>query len=191
MTKKGNNIIGILVIILAVCVVIGMVLIGTKKDQTSLGKYFNNVDKVVGSELYESLLNLSEANYPNTPEEIVKIYTNGYRLLYGDKIKDLSIVNTILKQQRLLFSDEILSKNTLEQQEKEVLKNIENLKQQKNKIIGITIEKGKIGEDNEAKVVVNVQDNILQEYTYTYLLKKDEQEKWKIFSFENISNFDK
>lgn len=187
MTKKGNNIIGALVIILGIFAVIAMLVFGIKKEENSTTKYFNDVDKVVASEIYEKILELDEDTYPATPKAVLDTYLGGYRLLYGDKIKDLSIVDNILEKQRILLSNKILEGTSLEKQKEIVLNNIANLKNQKIKVTQVFIEENNKLDGDTEEMTVKIQDNMLQQYEYIYTLKKENENIWKIASFKNIA----
>lgn len=185
MSKKGNNTISVLFIILIIFIMIGFLGISIfKSGQTS--KYFSKEDSSVAQPLYDKIMSLTEDNYPKTPEEVVSLYTDGYKLLYGDKIKDLSIVPNILEKQRLLFSEQLIAQNGLEEQTTAVLNNIENLKQNKVKITNITIKDTNYTNKNNTEATVKVvnQDNLFQIYYYIYYLEM-EADQWKITGWYN------
>ncbi|WP_250277818.1 DUF6715 family protein [[Clostridium] colinum] len=185
MTKKGNNVIGILFIILVIFILIGFFVFSSINSNDTAG-YFDKEDKSVAKPIYEKVMSISEENYPKTPEEVVSLYTEGYKLLYGDKIKDMSIVSNILEKQRILLSDEIISKNSLEEQTNNVLASIENLKENKVKITSIEVKPTMYDprNNNIAYVKVDKKDNLFQTYYYLYYLKI-EGDKWKITGWYN------
>lgn len=185
MTKKGNNTISILFIILIIFIMIGFLGISMfKSEQTS--KYFDKEDKSIAQPIYDKIMSLTEDEYPKTPEEVVKLYTDGYKLLYGEKIKDLSIVPNLLEKQRLLLSEQLIAQNGLEEQTTAVLNIIENLKQNKLKITNINIKDTSYINQNNTKATVKVvnQDNLFQIYYYIYYLEI-EQNQWKITGWYN------
>lgn len=185
MTKKGNNTISVLFIILIIFIMLGFFSISIfKNGQTN--KYFDKENKSVAQPLYEKIISLTEDNYPKTPEEVVSLYTDGYKLLYGDKIKDLSIVPNILEKQRLLLSKQLISQNSLEEQTTSVLNSIENLKQNKVKITNINIKDTSYTNQNNTKATVKVvnQDSLFQVYYYIYYLEMEENQ-WKITGWYN------
>ena len=186
MTKKGNNIIGILFIVLVVCILVGFFVISMIKNRDTAG-YFNKDDKIAAEAIYEKVMSISEENYPITPEEVVTLYTEGYKLLYGDKIKDTSIVPNILEKQRILLSDEILTNNPIEEQEKNVLSSMENIKNNKVRLTSIEIKPVMYdpSDSNVAYVKVDKKDNLFQTYYYLYYLERQPDEKWKITGWYN------
>lgn len=184
-SKKGNTIIGILFIVLVLFVIVGFIGISfLKSDGTS--KYFYKEDSVGAQNLYDNIMRISEENYPKTPEGVVNKYTEVYKLLYGNKIKDLSIVPNILDKQRILLSDDLLDSNSFEEQVNEVLYSIENLKNNKVKITSIEVKSFSYDQiDNTlAYVKVDKTDSLFQKYYYIYHLKL-ENEKWKITGWYN------
>ena len=186
MTKKGNNIIGILFIVLVVCILVGFFVISMIKNRDTAG-YFNKDDKITAEAIYEKVMSISEENYPITPEEVVTLYTEGYKLLYGDKIKDTSIVPNILEKQRILLSDEILTNNPIEEQEKNVLSSMENIKNNKVRLTSVDVKPVMYdpADSNVAYVKVDKKDNLFQTYYYLYYLERQPDEKWKITGWYN------
>lgn len=188
MTKKGNNIIGILFIVLVVCILVGFFVISmiNNRDTDTVG-YFNKDDKIISEGIYEKVMSINEENYPITPEEVVTLYTEGYKLLYGDKIKDTSIVPNILEKQRILLSDEILGNNPIEEQEQNVLSSMENIKSNKVRLTSVDIKPAMYDpkDSNIAYVKVDTKDNLFQTYYYLYYLERQQDEKWKITGWYN------
>lgn len=185
MTKKGNNLIGSLFIFLVIFILIGFFVISRLRTGDESG-YFNKEDQVGAKVLYENINNISEENYPNTPDKVVSLYTDGFKLLYGDKIKDMSIVPNIVEKQRILLSDEIVASNSLEEQTENVLNSIKNIKEKKVKITTIDLKSTTYDSRNNKKayVKVNKVDNLFQTYYYIYHLKL-EGDKWKITGWYN------
>lgn len=185
-SKKGTNTIGILFIVLIVCI-IGAFFIASSKEGTETAGYFNKEDKIVADELYEKVMTINEDSYPQTPEEVVTLYTEGYKLLYGNKIKDLTIVPNILEKQRILLSNEIISKNSFEEQEKNVLSSIENLKKNKVYITNISVKPVTYDnkDNNKAYIRVETNDNLFQTYYYLYYLQRGKDGKWRITGWYN------
>ncbi len=186
MTKKGNNIIGILFIVLVVCILVGFFVISMINNRDTVG-YFNKDDKIISEGIYEKVMSINEENYPITPEEVVTLYTEGYKLLYGDKIKDTSIVPNILEKQRILLSDEILGNNPIEEQEQNVLSSMENIKSNKVRLTSVDVKPAMYDpkDSNIAYVKVDTKDNLFQTYYYLYYLERQQDEKWKITGWYN------
>ncbi|MBS5794792.1 MAG: DUF6715 family protein [Lachnospirales bacterium] len=184
-SKKGNNIIGILFIILVIFIIIGFFSISMVKTGDTSG-YFNKEDKSIAQSIYDKIIAITEENYPKTPEEVVSIYTESYKLLYGDKIKDLSIVPNIIEKQRILLSDNLVANNALDEQINTVLANIENLKSNKIKVTSINIKSTDYDQNDNtlAYVKVTKEDSAFQTYYYVYYLKL-EGDKWKITGWYN------
>lgn len=184
-SKKGNNIIGILFIILVIFIIIGFFSISMIKTGDTSG-YFNKEDKAIAQSIYDKIIAITEENYPKTPEEVVTLYTESYKLLYGDKIKDLSIVPNIIEKQRILLSDNLVANNALDEQINIVLSNIENLKINKIKVTSTNIKSTYYDQNDNtlAYVKVTKEDSAFQTYYYIYYLKL-EGDKWKITGWYN------
>lgn len=185
-SKKNSSIISILFIILVISIigVFFVISIGNKKDTDG---YFVKEEKNNATTLFNKIISISEENYPKTPEDVVTIYTDGYKLLYGEKIKDLSIVPTILQKQRILLSDEILNKNPADEQQKNVYASIENLKKNKVKLTNVVVKPVMYDtkDENLAYVRVEQKDNLFQTYYYIYHLQKSLDGKWRISGWYN------
>lgn len=186
MSKKGNNVIGILVSILGISLIFGVVVISFFQKGSN-ENYFKKQDRVFSEKVFESLINLNEDNYPDTPEDLVFLYTNTYRLLYGDKIKNFDVLPIILEKQRMLFSKQLLENNPLEEQILRVKKNLEFLSENKMKIINTYVKDVTYDKNNGNIAYVNVikQDNLFESYYYKYYLQKYEDKKWKITGWYN------
>ena len=183
--KKGNNIIGMLFIVLVLFIIGAFLAISFLKSEGT-SKYFYKEDSVGAQNLYNNIMSISEENYPKTPEEVVNKYTEAYKLLYGNKIKDLTIVPNILDKQRILLFEDLLASNPFEEQVNEVLYSIENLKNNKVKITSVEIKSASYDQmDNTlAYVKVDKIDSLFQKYYYIYHLKL-ENDKWKITGWYN------
>lgn len=185
MSKKGNNLIAILFIVLIVGFVgIFLALYFFNSDDSS--KYFNKDSAVASQNLYDNILSINEASYPQTPDEVSSYFADTLKLLYGNKIEDFSIVPTILTKQRILLSDELNKNNSLEQQQKDVLVSIKNLKDLKVYITTINLQPATYDPNDKNLAFVKVKniDNLFQNYYYIYHLKL-QNGKWKIIGWYN------
>ena len=185
MSKKGNNIIGILFIVLMVFILTGIFINARLKEDKS-SSYFNKEDRTGSKLLYENIMNLTEEKYPSSPDYVVRLYTDTQKLLYGDRIVNDTIVNNIIEKQRILLSNKILTTNSLEQQEQLILENIKNIKENKVKVTRIDLKQSIQDFKNNKKsyVKVAITDNLFQTYYYIYHLEI-ENGKWKITGWYN------
>lgn len=185
MSKKGNNIIGILVIILIIFTIGGFFAYYNIKNGETKG-YFKKEEVSVAQPLYDKIMALNEEEYPKTPEEVVILFTDVSKLLYGDKIKDMSIVSSILEKQRLLLSNNLVDTNSLQEQTENVLAIIENLNANKVKITSIDVKPTVYDQKNNSKAYVKVdtKDSLFQTYYQIYYLELEE-DKWKITGWYN------
>lgn len=196
--KKNNDKIGkifiSLLVALGIFFIIGLVFLSfMQKDDVS--SYFTK-DSVNSSEkIYNSLINLTEDNYPESPEKVVELYTESYKLLYGDRIKKEHINNlvpTILEKQRILFSDKLIIDNPIEEQTLNVKNNINFFQNEGLKIVFVELKPVIYNQEDPQKAYVNVvfQDNSKpsndvnsHNYYYKYYLSKDRNGKWRITGF--------
>ncbi len=185
MTKKGNNTIGALVIILVAFIIVGFFSYSMLKNGETAGYFYKDAESVA-QPLYDKIMALSEEAYPKTPEEVVSLFTDVNKLLYGDKIKDTSIVPAILEKQRILLSDNLVAKNSLEDQTESVLASIENLKSNEVKVTSVDIKPTVYDQKNNKKAYVKVdtKDSLFQTYYQVYYLEL-EGDKWKITGWYN------
>lgn len=185
MSKKGNNVIGILVIILIILTIGGFFAYYNIKNGETKG-YFKKEEVSVAQPLYDKIMALNEEEYPKTPEEVVILFTDVSKLIYGDKIKDMSIVSSILEKQRLLLSNDLVDTNSLQEQTENVLAIIENLNANKVKITSIDVKPTVYDQKNNSKsyVKVDTKDSLFQTYYQIYYLEL-EGDKWKITGWYN------
>lgn len=185
-TKKSNNVIGTLIIVLTGLIIVCIVGYGVIQNKNII-KIFKKDDSIMSRKTYEQILEISDENYPKTPDEVMQIYADTYKLLYGNKIEDNIVIKPILKKQRVLFSKNLLDKNPFDKQLENIIKNMDNLKMQEVYMIGIHLKPVIYDSENANKAYIRVfnQDNYFKNYYYIYYLERDENSKWKITAWYN------
>lgn len=185
-SKKVSNTIGILIVFLFVTIISGFFIFGILINDKS-EDYFEKEDQANSQKIYKSIMAVDEDNYPKTPEEVVKLYTDGYKLIYGGKIKDMSILPYIIEKQRIFFSEQLLRDNPFEQQQINILESIDFLSENTMKIINITINPTIYDDKDKNKAYVRVlkEDNTFVPYYYVYYLEKGVDKKWRITGWYN------
>lgn len=179
---KGNmfTLISIIAVMLAMFFVTRYQKAGKQKEATM--ESLSEVQKILNMDL--------ESDYPKTPREVAKLHGDITRLLYSgiedDEIKDLAI------KARELYDEELLEKNPMDQYLKDLYSDI-----------ALWI---KLGRKIENNFVVNEQDEEIikkdgKEYATAYisflitekgktseqrkyLLRKDNNKKWKVLGWE-------
>lgn len=192
--NSTNKVIALLLGILGISLVIALVAITVVQKNSS--SYFIQDTAISTEKIYNNLLDLTEDNYPQSPEEVVNLYTESYKLVYGNRIKTEyidTVLPTILEKQRLLFSEQLINDNPIESQITSVKEIIDFLS--KNKLKIISIETLPVIYDHEnpniAHVNVKIQDNSIKEknetsfttYYYKYYLELGINGKWHITGF--------
>lgn len=71
-------------------------------------------------------------NYPSTPREVLKMYSRLQTCAYNQGLSDKDLT-AIIEQMRMLFDDELITANSLEQQLEDVKKEIKQF-QKKSKL---------------------------------------------------------
>lgn len=192
-SNSATKLIALLLLILGISLILGLVFVSLNQKE-SLSYYFTKETNNSSEKIYNNLLNLTEENYPDTPEKVVEIYTDSYKLLYGGRIKEEylnELIPIILEKQRILFSNELVNSNPVEQQIQFVKENVEFFQKEKLKIVSININPPIYDQNDNNLVYFNItmQDNSKptethsQNYYFKYHLKKDSNNKWHIIGF--------
>lgn len=137
-------------------------------------------------------------NYPSTPREVLKMYSRLQTCAYNQGLSDKDLT-AIIEQMRLLFDDELIAANSLEQQLEDVKKEIKEFKKKKQTISNYVIDKDssvkekKIKEKEYATLVVSYLIKEDRGYNKTYeqfILRKDAENKWKILGWDLVKGED-
>lgn len=199
-TKSFNNLVGVLIGIIIISIVIGVLITGESSDNSE--SYFNKTSATSSELILEELLQISEENYPKTPEEVIDTYITAYKLLYGEKILDEKtkeiinpdIVQIILSAQRYLLSDELKELNPLETQVQNVIFNISSIIDEDARIIDNSYSPAIYSSFNPKLATVRVSHigNGFTQYFQEYELEKDFEDKWRITRWYNTDeNYNK
>ncbi|MBR1442647.1 MAG: hypothetical protein IJ583_03850 [Firmicutes bacterium] len=186
-SQVGSNIIAFLVMLVGIGLIITFIVLSSKNNE----EMFISEKIPEGKQLYERLMELSNENYPETPEETVKMFGNAYMLLYGNFLKDESHYNEILMQQRLLYDNELLDLNSLEMQEIMLKDAIDTLKKDKFYIVNFETLPAvySLKNNQEARVRVKMNGSDFSDIYWNYYLKKDENSgKWKITAWKQATS---
>lgn len=137
-------------------------------------------------------------NYPSTPREVLKMYSRLQTCAYNQGLSDKDLT-AIIEQMRMLFDDELIAANSLEQQLEDVKKEIKEFQKKKQTISNYVIDKDssvkekKIKEKEYATLVVSYLIKEDRGYNKTYeqfILRKDAENKWKILGWDLVKGED-
>jgi len=187
--KKTTNLISILVLLIGISILIAISV--TAYNNWIASPQAGRFVKEKNSEalkIYNEVMAFNEIeDYPKTPDEVIELYNKSYRLLYGNMIKDETVIDEVLHQQRKLYTEELLELNTYEQQLEELKSSIESLKEQKLDIIDIKQKPALYDAQKNNKsctIRITQTGSNFSKFYWNYFLEKDENDKWKILGWK-------
>lgn len=143
------------------------------------------------SPVQELLVQDLSTNYPNTPKEVVKLYSEITRCFYGEEYSEEEF-NKLAKMSRQLFDDELVANQDEESYVRSLRAEIANYRQQNRLISSYSISSSadveyyKYKEDDWAQLIamysIKTGGNV-RPSKERYLLRKDDAGHWKIFGF--------
>ncbi len=137
-------------------------------------------------------------NYPSTPREVLKMYSRLQTCAYNQGLSEKDLT-AVIEQMRVLFDDDLIAANSLEQQLEDLKKEIKEFQKKKQTISNYVIDKDssvkekKIKEKEYATLVVSYLIKEDRGYNKTYeqfILRKDEENKWKILGWDLVKGED-
>lgn len=184
MKKKTNLKNFIILIVLALLIVGAFVLVanrGSKKDETPV--MMTAVEEVLNRNL--------DMNYPATPKEVVKMYSEITRCFYAEEYTEEQLLE-MAEQSRKLFDDELRANQTDDQYVMNLNSVIHNYKEQKRIISSFSVASASDVEYYDFKgdkwarlmaVYTIKTDHVFDTSKEEYLLRKDADGHWKIFGW--------
>ncbi len=177
----------IVLIVMALLIVAAFLLLanrGGTRDESNISR--TAVEEVLDRNL--------EKNYPATPKEVVKLYSEITRCFYGETYTDEQLV-ALADQSRLLFDDELRANQTDQQYLMNLQTVIANYKEEKRTISSFSVSSASDVDYQEMDgykwahlmAVYTIKTN----HTFStskeeYLLRKDAQGHWKIYGWRVI-----
>lgn len=171
----------------------------------ALGYYYYLANRTLPQDAIEQAANNTElaalttrdieANYPESPKEIVDLYARITRAYYDSNTSDEK-VQELGKQARLLFDDELKGTQTEEEFLKALQEDVDSYRSIKRYVSEYKIEGSsdtkytKLNSKEYASVdmVYYIRDNSKLEYSYNrFVMRKDEKGRWKILYWKLIS----
>lgn len=173
----------IVVVVLAALAVGYFYYLSNKKNEDS----FNSEETTVSDVFYAINYNL-EANYPQSPKEVIEFYVLLQRCMYNEEYSESEFVDMI-NQMRLLLDDELTAADTFSQQYDEL--SVEVIEK---KNTGTILNECTIGNNSDVTYATldglkyaNVpctyyfkNDEGTVSSSQEFILRKDEDGKWKI-----------
>lgn len=140
-----------------------------------------------------------DTNYPSTPKEVLKYYNEIQKCFYNEECTEEELEELILKV-RELYDEELLEQNSLAAQTIQLKAEIQDYKDKKRTITSISL-------PSSANVVYDtvdgyefakihcgynvMEDGVNKPMTQVFLLRKDENRRWKIYGWKVLDTFEK
>ena len=183
--SSNNSIKGIaVVIVLALGVLAYFYVINNRMKQIE-----KDVDRV--TPVQELLVRNIEDNYPKTPKEVVKLYSEITRCFYGEEYSEDELLK-MAKMSRELFDDELVANQDEESYLRALKGEIATYRQQNRVISSYSISSSadvdyyKFRGDDWAQLIVMYSirtSGKVEPSKERYLLRKDDTGHWKIYGF--------
>ncbi|BBF44357.1 hypothetical protein lbkm_3070 [Lachnospiraceae bacterium KM106-2] len=155
--------------------------------------------KVPQTEIEKILAKDLEISYPDTPREVIKLYSRISRAYYNKQYTEEQL-DQLVDQYRLLLDDELLEKNGSKANYMKKLKSdIKSYEKEKKTITSYLIEENSSTKyttvDKRECASLNVAYMLKQDGKYKklyerFLLRKDKDGKWKIVGWGSVSKKD-
>ena len=185
----------IIIAIACICLICAGFFFLTQDNKTD-EKNLTEIEKVIVKDL--------KNNYPKTPREVVKFYNRIVKCYYGDKPTEQQL-NDLVDQMLLILDEDLLLVNPRDTYYKSVVQDIASYKAKKkqlvstdvcdsNDVVYVTDDKeGTTEKDKLAYVNASYFINSDGSFGYSYqqfVLRQDEDGRWKILTFYQIEGED-
>lgn len=160
-------------------------------------KTLTEIEKVIVKDL--------KNNYPKTPREVVKFYNRIVKCYYGSEEPTEKQLNDLVDQMLCIMDDDLLLVNSRETYYNSVVQDIAYYKQNKKQLVSTDVcdsnevkyvTDDKNGEEEKDKLAYVNASYFMNEdgkfgYSYQqFVLREDEEGKWKILTFYQIQGED-
>ncbi|WP_167957835.1 DUF6715 family protein [Anaerosporobacter faecicola] len=147
------------------------------------------IENLLGSDI--------EMDYPSTPKEVIVLFNKLITCYYDEKLSD-DTIKKVMAQERVLFDQELLNKNQFDDQFKDLKEEITDYRKAKRTIVGSSVGKSSSVEyyKKEGKEYASIiatytlKDSEVTKTYQKYILRKDENGKWRILGWEITSPTD-
>ncbi|WP_455714928.1 DUF6715 family protein [Anaerosporobacter sp.] len=185
--RRNKWLIVVIGTIILVALYIFLVNRDTKKaEQEDLAEQVQNV---IGTDL--------EIDYPSTPREVIIKYNEIIACYYENKLDD-DTIKKIMAQQRVLFDQELLEQNPIDSQLKDLKEELLDYQKNNRKFITSAVAKSSSvtywsKDDRDYASIIatyTLKDSEVTKTYERYILRKDDQEKWRILGWQMTSPTD-
>ncbi len=188
--KKSTIRVTVVVLILIVGVVGYYAYLSQKSRKAASDAALTKVEKLVSRDL--------EKDYPPSPKEVVKYFTELQKCLYGDECSAEEIQKLGI-QARGLFDEELQEINEVEDYIPRLKMEIDTFHDESKRIVSISIpastEVDRFTEDGFEFARLRCRYNVNEkggsgQIEVTYLLRRDGNKRWKIYGWERTDNIE-
>lgn len=172
---------------ICICIVVGYYAYLSYRDNSPKEEELTEVQKII-------LKDLSGDSYPATPREVVKFYNRIVACLYNEEFTDEEL-HKLTDQARCLMDEELADNNPSEQYFLRVQAEVDSYHEAKRTISNVTVCDSNDVETTTmdgrecayvtASYLIRETGKIIKS-NQNYILRKDEEGKWKILAFELI-----
>lgn len=190
--KKKKTVRNTVIIMLFVAIgIVGIFWFMTNQDKNKEGVLDTNATEVEKL-LEKDMIN----NYPETPKEVLKLYSRFTKCMYNEEVNDETLKG-LLEKKRQLYDEKLLEKNPFEVQMKMLKNEIKEYRDNKRDITNYVVDKSskiqvkKVKKEEVAKggVVFFIKNASNYEKVYEeFTLKVDKEGKWRILGWSRGQN---
>ncbi len=193
MKKKREVLIGIIIILMIAVFVLGFFIVVNKQNSAT------PPENTVVSEVDKVLLRDLERNYPPTPKEVLKYYSDITTCFYMEELEEDKLRELALKA-RELYDEELRADKTEEEYLEDLKKDILEFNAQGIVVSGYSLSSSTDVEifnadgHEYARLYANYRLRQGTEYLFVYevfLLRKDSEGHWKIYGWDVVEESDK
>lgn len=185
MKKKRSKASAILIVLLIMAILFGVynIIAGVIRSKKNSDIQQSEIQKLLEKEINES--------YPATPREVVKLYSRYTKCIYNEKLSDDEI-SKLAEKVQMLYDAELLQNNPFDEYLYDLKLDISEYHSSERRITSYSVDSG----DNVvtwtddgkeyARLVASYtlrEDSAYNKTFEEFLLRKDEENRWKILGF--------
>ncbi len=135
-------------------------------------------------------------DYPSTPKEVVKYYNEIMKCFYNEECTEDELEDLVYKA-REMYDAELLEANDVETNILNLKGEVKTFTDNKRRLTNCSVAAStnvvydEIDGDSFAKIMCGytvMEGSTSYPMTYTYLLRRDEQKRWKIYGWKDTTN---